>query len=178
MTVDLSQVLSIQNTNQKEKIIVWVALTISEKGISKPFFKPRNCSINQDIYSKYCIKRNLRNFIKKFHSDNKIIFWPDAATAHYEKITKSVYEHSKIPYVIRDHNPPNVPQLRPIEHFWAHLKNKVYDGGWSTENIDILKDRIRNTIKKIRTEYFFNLMKDVKINVRRAAKNGIDSTFS
>ena len=30
----------------------------------------------------------------------------------------------------RDDNPPNVPQLRPIEDFWGVMKQEGYRGGW------------------------------------------------
>ena len=36
----------------------------------------------------------------------------------------------KIPYISRVKNPPNCPQLRPIEKFWAILEEKVYKDKW------------------------------------------------
>ena len=50
------------------------------------------------------------------------------------------YENQKwmkdqgLPFVAKDQNPPNAPQIRPIERFWAILKFLVYEGNWSPQN--------------------------------------------
>jgi hypothetical protein len=36
-------------------------------------------------------------------------------------------------------NPANVPEARPIEDFWAHLKRNVYMDGWQAKNLNQLK---------------------------------------
>ena len=33
-------------------------------------------------------------------------------------------------FVPKEVNPPNVPQVRPIENFWACSAKKVNEGGW------------------------------------------------
>ena len=33
-------------------------------------------------------------------------------------------------------NPPNAPQIRPIEMYWGALKQKVYAKNWSAKNRD------------------------------------------
>ena len=38
-------------------------------------------------------------------------------------------------------NPPNAPQIRPIEMYWGALKQKAYAKNWSAKNSDQL---IRN----------------------------------
>ncbi len=40
-------------------------------------------------------------------------------------------------------------QVRPIENFWAYLKQLVYEDNWKTESLDILIERIREKIKSI-----------------------------
>ena len=52
------------------------------------------------------------------------------ATAHYAHATTTLLEDLEIPYIPRDKNPPNCPQLRPIEKFWAILEEKVYKDKW------------------------------------------------
>ena len=42
----------------------------------------------------------------------------------------------------RDDNPSNIPQLRPIEKFWAHLKSKVSGNDWEADNQQHLISRI------------------------------------
>jgi hypothetical protein len=59
----------------------------------------------------------LKKFIKKYHKDGNIVFWPDLASAHYARLTTAFLEKNNIPYIQKENNPPNVPQLRPIEDF-------------------------------------------------------------
>ena len=46
-------------------------------------------------------------------------------------------------------NLANVPEARPIEDFWAIIKKIVYKNGWTAQNIDKLKDRIRWAFRNI-----------------------------
>ena len=39
--------------------------------------------------------------------------------------------------------PPNAPQIRPIENYWGILKMKVYEGNWSAKNRALLVWRIK-----------------------------------
>lgn len=152
------------------RVMVWVA--ISPKGISPLYFAPRNCALDAATYSKECISKRLVPFIKRIYPDGNYIFWPDGASCHYAKKTLAEFERAGIQYVKREENPPCVPQLRPIEHFWALLKGKVYANQWSTENFDCLKRRIQNKAKEFRPEDFESLFANLKTKVRRAADNG------
>ena len=53
---------------------------ISEKGFSKPWFKPSGLAINEDVYQNECLKKILIPFLQKHH-----VFWPDKASSHYAK---------------------------------------------------------------------------------------------
>jgi transposase len=68
-------------------------------------------------------------------------------------------------------NPPNVPQMGPIENFWAILKGRVYKNGWIVKNIEDLIRKIKFKIKKM--PICQNLMSGLKIKVRKAADNGV-----
>ena len=39
---------------------------------------------------------------------------------------------------MRKENPPNAPQIPPIEKFWGMLKMKVYEGNWTAQDHDQL----------------------------------------
>ncbi len=97
------------------KVLVWVA--ISENGRSKAYLAPKNCATDSKLYSKECIEKRLVPFLKKYHEDGRYVFWPDLATAHYAKNTIAIFNKFGIKFFERAHNPPNVPQLRPIEKF-------------------------------------------------------------
>ena len=43
-------------------------------------------------------------------------------------------EDSGIYTVPKNLNPPNAPQVQPIENFWGALKDQVYKGNWSAKS--------------------------------------------
>ncbi len=120
------------------KVLVWVA--ISENGRSNAYLAPKNCAIDSKIYSK---EKRLIPFLKKYHAEGRYVFWPDLATAHYAKNMIAVFNKFGIKFVECAHNPPNVPQLRPIQKFWSLFKSNVCKNDRKSKSIDHLKTRIR-----------------------------------
>ena len=119
------------------KILVWVA--ISPAGISSSFILPSKMAINQEVYLEECLKKRLLPFVKKYHSTGNYVFWPDLASSHYANSVQEWLVESKIPNIPKKMNIANVPEIRPIEDFWAFLKRKVYMNGWEAKNLDHLK---------------------------------------
>ena len=72
------------------------------------------------------MQRRLIPFIRTIHKNDQIVFWPDLASSHYSKRTQEYLKAENIEFVPKDHNPANVPELRPIEDFWSELKREVY----------------------------------------------------
>jgi transposase len=69
-----------------KKVLVWVA--ISDRGLSKPLFRPTNSvAIKTEIYIEECLEKRLLPFIHEHHADFNYIFWPDLASAHYSKLS-------------------------------------------------------------------------------------------
>ncbi len=159
-----------------QKVMVWLA--ISSRGTSQPYVTRSGNAINAKIYSKECINRKLVKFIKKYHSDQNFIFWPDLASAHYARETLAEFERLNIPVVPKDSNPPNVPQLRPIEKFWANLKRKVYKNGWTASSTDEQIKRIKKELKKTPVEDFQSLFGGLKTEIRKAADQGVLSMIN
>jgi hypothetical protein len=102
---------------------LWLA--VSESGKSKPVFLKAGLVVNKEVYISKCLPV-LHKLIQKHHKNEKIVFWPDLASAYYAKDMLVRVEKLKIEYVPKEKNPPNVPQIPPIEKFWANLKRKVY----------------------------------------------------
>jgi hypothetical protein len=152
------------------KVMVWLA--ISNLGISQPFITSSGLAINSKIYIKECVNKKLIKFLKKFHSDQNFIFWPDLASSHYENDTLAEFERLNIKIVPKDSNPPNVPQLRPIERFWTTLKRNVYRNGWTAKSVQDLVKRIKTELKKIPLQSCQNLMRGLKTKIRKAADRG------
>ncbi len=115
--------------------MVWV--TITDRGISKPYFCPWKMSLSMVTYCQECIKKHLVPFLDLYHADGTYYFWPDLATSHYAKATLKVYREEHIAFI-----PKAAPKLRPVENFWGWLKSRVYDGGWEAIPERALKQRI------------------------------------
>lgn len=153
------------------KLLLWIA--VSRKGYSKPYFhRQSQGAINQQIYQSECIIKRLIPFIKKHYSEEEYIFWPDLASSHYAANTQALLMHENVTFLAKEKNPPNVPQTRPIERFWAHLKAKVFTPPYHPQNIDCLEKRIKKILKEFQPEYFERLMSAVGPKVRAAANNG------
>ncbi len=127
------------------KLLVWICF--SEEGISKQYFCPRNLSVTGKIYRKDCIKARLVPFLKRYHSGNDYYFWPDLTSAHYAADTISFFEESGIKNIPKSANPPNCPQLRPIEDLGAILKASIYEGGWLAFTL-LLKQRVKKKLQE------------------------------
>ena len=83
-----------------------------------------------------------------------------------------------IPFVAKEENPPNAPQIRPIENWWGILKQEVYRGDWSAKSEEMLVRRVRYAARKIQKndpEIFQSLFGSLKTKMRKAADNGLSS---
>ena len=78
-------------------------------------------------------------------------------------------------YITKELNPPNAPQIRPIENYWSALKQKVYENNWSAKNREQLIRKIKLSAKKIDSSTYQNLFVNLKSKMRRAVKNGLES---
>ena len=76
----------------------------------------------------------------------------------------------KIEYKPKVHNPPKCPQIGPIEHFWPHLKRKVYENGLLFKNTQELYSGIKYVLKTIEISGFKNSMKNLSKKIKRANK--------
>ena len=153
-----------------EKLLVWLA--ISENGHSAPYFCPSGCSINGDIYRNECISARLVPMIDELHGDGDYLFWPDLAPAHYAHATIVLFQENNIKFVPKDANPPNVPQLRPIEDIWLWVKREVYANGWEAANLEQLKRRVKKCLRKMNWEPIRKAILQIKSKLRKAADNG------
>jgi transposase len=155
------------------KLLVWIAF--SSRGFAKPFFMRSRGAINAKTYSKRCIIKRLVPFLREKHSDNNYLFWPDLASSHYANETLKTFNEHNVKFVPKDMNPPNVPQLRPIEDLWAQIKRKVYENDWSTDSIPKLKRRIRKKLKEFSLSMCQSYMRDILTRIRVAADQGVES---
>jgi hypothetical protein len=153
------------------RLLVWLA--ISPKGVSAPFFLEAGNAVNSDVYCKHCIKERLVPFIQAYHPLDRIIFWPDLASAHYAVETQALLHNLNINFVPKQDNPPNLPQARPIENVWGMLKAIVYDKGWEAKSIRALKRKISLSIKKLDLDAIFRDLQSVPYKLRNIGRYGV-----
>jgi hypothetical protein len=161
-----------QQAKFEDKLMCWIA--VSPRGIAKPYFCPSREAVNAQIYQTKCIQQRLIPFINLNHQDGNYIFWPDLASCHYARSTLNLLQHHNICVVPKEMNPPNCPQLRPIEDFWGMLKQVVYAKGWRAENHEQLKRRIKYSLGKIDVHIVQNMMSALKSKIRKARASGVE----
>ena len=89
-------------------------------------------------------------------SHGSILFWPDLATPHHVTKVTSLMTGMKIIFIAKDSNPPNLPEVRPIERFWSYLKKLIFDGFFPRNKKELLA----------RVYYIFKLLRSNNSNIR------------
>lgn len=152
------------------KLLVWCA--ISSAGVSEAFIGTvRGQAVNADIYIAKCLPK-MEKFIELNHNHDDVVFWPDLASCHYAKKTTDWLKSKKINFVPKEDNPPNVPQARPIENFWALLSRLVYENGWEAKSENQLRARIKKKLKEVDLTTVQAMMGNIKNILRKIEDNG------
>lgn len=107
-------------TKFPKKFMVWQAICSCGKKSSAYIAKG---NMKADTYISECLQKRLLPFVRS-HNTNPL-FWPDLASIHYAKPTMEWYKANNIEIVPVQANPPNCPQLRPVEKYWAIIKQKL-----------------------------------------------------
>ena len=114
-------------------------ITISEKGITEPFFISEKASLTGSMFREDCVKQRLVPFLEEHQANGDFFFWPDLASWHFANETQDLFNNFNSPWI----------KLRPIERFCGILKAKVYDEGWEAMTFRMLRQRIRKTLIEI-----------------------------
>lgn len=109
-----------KQTKFPRKFLVWQAICSCGKR-SQSFVTTG--SINTEIYIKECLQKRLLPFIRLHNVST--YFWPDLASCHYGKQALEWYKNNNVVFVPREANPPNCPELRPVERYWALVKREL-----------------------------------------------------
>ncbi|XP_055585209.1 uncharacterized protein LOC129738055 [Uranotaenia lowii] len=97
--------------------MVWQAICSCGKR-SAPFVTTG--TVNEQVYLKECLQMCLLSLLKQ--PEGPTIFWPDLALYHCSKDVLEWYEANGVTSVPKEMNPPNAPELRSIEKYWAIMK--------------------------------------------------------
>ena len=96
------------------------------------------------------------------------------ATSHYTKKVKEYLMESGIEFVPKSKNPPNVPQARGIERFWALCKSRYSQRYKEPKSIREFKKVWRNISYQVARESEKAVMKSSFKKLRNIAYNSID----
>ena len=110
--------------------------------------------------------KRLLPFIQNTHPDDKYVFWPNKASAHYSKLIAS-WLNENVKYANKADNPLSVPQARQIKNFWGCLTQKVYESGFGAKSVHQLQERIRLKLKEFDFDYVKSLMLGVKAKFQK-----------
>ena len=155
------------------KIMVWAV--ISCRGIKLKVFPKNSPSMDNEIYRTQCLTKVLNFVDKHYETRDEVLFWPDLATCHYHKKNLEWMEQNGLKFVPKNENPPNAPQIRPIEKYWALLKQQTYAGNWSAKTPEQLESRIKRCAKLVPQETIMKMFDNLKDKVQKAARDGLDS---
>lgn len=147
-----------------KKYMVWQAICSCGR-YSSPFIMTG--TVNKDVYIKECLQKRLLPLYKSH--DIQPIFWPDLATCHYAGQTIQWYNDNQVRFVPKEHNPPNSPEVRPVEKFWAIIKRKLIKSFKPAKNMNDFKKKWKIAVKMVGEAGVKTLMAHVKQKVRALA---------
>lgn len=126
-------------------------------------------SINSKVYIEKCLEGPLKALIRQHQGS--VLFWPDLATSHYARSTLQWYDANNINYVPKEANPPNCPELRPIEKYWALMKRSLKNTKKVSQNERDFQNKWRRAYRVVDENTVQNLMNGVKKKVRAFYQN-------
>lgn len=147
-----------------KKFLVWQAICTCGKR-SAPFVTQD--TMNGQVYMKECLQKRLLPLLKAHNVPT--IFWPDLASCHYSKDVLKWYADNKVNFVPKMFNPPNTPELRPIEKYWAIMKQHLLKQPKVVKTVEELKKVWVYMQKTVDSQVVHNLMAGVKAKVRAFA---------
>lgn len=144
-----------------KKYMVWQAICTCGRR-TRPYIVSKG-TMNAKVYKSCLIK-----YLKPLYDDHNTppVFWPDLATCHYEKNVVKWYNDNQIHFVTKQQNPPNTPELRPVEQFWAQMKFYLKKHSKPAKNLTDFKLKWKKAAKSIGESGVQNLMKGVKRKLR------------
>lgn len=143
------------------KLLVWQA--ICSCGMKSNIFVT-NKNMTQDLYIKECLQKRLLPMMKN-HTDSTW-FWPDLASCHCSKKAMEWYRDNEVDILPKDINPPNCPQFRPIERYWAIVKRNLNRTKGRVSNASQLRVKWNCQAAKVSRETVQNLMGGIIKKVR------------
>lgn len=110
------------------------------------------------------MQKRLLPFLRS-HSSQPL-FWPDLASCHYSKAVAEWYKDNDVAVVPKQCNPPNCPELRPIEEYWSIMKGILKKKGGQVKSAAELQKKWTWACK----QYPDSAVQDLMSRIRRKAR--------
>ena len=144
-----------------KRFLVWQAICSSGK--RNKFFVGQGI-VNSNIYIKECMQKRFLPFLRE-HNESTF-FWPDLASCHYSRATAEWYNANGVVFVPKEANPPNCPELRPVERYWALVKRDLKETKGATKSLQDFRRKWKRASEKVAESSIKSMMEEVpeKIN--------------
>lgn len=149
-----------------KKVLIWQA--ICNCGLKSRPFLTQN-TLTSEVYISECLQKRLLPLIKCHRCSVK--FWPDLASSHYSNRTINWYQQNCVDVIPKDMNPPNCPDLRPIEKYWAIMKQKLKKKGRVIKSVTNMAVKWNKVAAEVTRKDVQRLMKSIKKNTRKFIRN-------
>lgn len=131
--------------------------------------------MNAEVYLEECLKKRVWPLIKKHNV--RCVFWSDLASCYYAGKVTDWLKAKKVDFLPKDMNPANVPQLRPIEKYWAKMKRKMQTNGKCASDIEEFRRQYAASSRKYDGKAVQALMRGVKGKLRKCVDQESDEQF-
>lgn len=135
------------------KMMVWQAICSCGR---KSQAYVTSSTMKADNYIKECLQKRLLPFIKSHTVP--VRFWPDLASCHYARTTMAWFEANRVAVVQKNMNPPNCPELRPIEKYWAIVKRYLKKNGGTVNDAKTMLRKWNQQAEKVQSPVVKRLM--------------------
>ena len=165
---------TLPNEKFPKKYLIWQAL--DEFGnISEPFIKIG--TLTSEEYKKECIEKRLLPFIRKHHSIENVLFWPDLAPIHYSKCVQNCLNDNRIDFIKWGENAPAVPQARPIERFWSFCKREYSKRSSEPKGVVGFRQIWNNISKSVSQRIAQSITKGIRRKLKLIGDHGVYALF-
>ncbi len=130
-------------------------------------------TINAKINLEECLNKRLIPFLEEYHKKRKILIWPDLATCYYRQDVIQWMNRQNFKFAKRNENAPNVPQVKPIERYWAEFKKEFKNRKSLPKNLNGFKRVWFNISKYVANKRAQNLMQGLKRKLHAVANGGV-----
>ena len=144
-----------------KKLLIWQAICSCGRK-SKSFVT--SSTITANLYVKECLEKRLLPFIRSHGSP--VIFWPDLASSHYARVSLEWLKSNNVDFVPKELNPPNSPEFRPIEKYWALVKRNLKDTRGTIRNARDMQFMWNKCADKVGEGVVRDMMGSIKTKVR------------